>query len=162
MQSYALLAFVALASAQSSSISAAASAATSVSEDPLNSYLTMTNSNGVITGIPTQPAVVTSQPSVVTSQPLPASIYAGLTTGLNTVIVGNQTVSVSIGSGITSIVKSTPKPTAASSTGGSGASGSGTASGSAAGASSSGSAATHFKAGAGALAGFGAMFAFLL
>jgi len=167
MQSFAILslAIAAVASAQSS-----ASSASVVSNDnPLTTYLTQTNSLGVITGIPTQPAVVTSipaQPAVVTSQPILASIYAGLTTGLNTVVVGNQTQTVLISSGLTSVVKSTPTPTVASGTAG-GAAGSGgsggTASASASKSGSSGSsAASHIKVGAGALAGAGAIFALLL
>jgi hypothetical protein len=160
------VAFAAVAAAQSTLV-------TSVSYDnPLTAYLTQTDSNGVITGmptqpavvtsIPTQPAVVTSQPGVVTSQPLVASIYAGLTTGTNTVLVGNQTQTVFFSGDITSVIKATPTPTAAKSSGGS--SGSGTsASGSAASASSSGSSASgHIKAGAGALVGAGALFAAFL
>ncbi|KAF2431086.1 hypothetical protein EJ08DRAFT_649166 [Tothia fuscella] len=161
MHTYAIisLAFAALASAQSS----ASVATTSVPyENPLTEYLTQTNSLGVITGMPTQPAVVTSiptQPAVVTSQPILDTIYAGLSTGLNTVLVGNATQTVLISSGLTSVIKSTPKPTAASTSGGPAASGTGAA----ASASSSGSsAASHMKAGAGALLGAGAFAALFL
>jgi hypothetical protein len=162
MRSFAIvsLAFAAIASAQSDSTSAA-----SVDAAPQTTFLTQTNSLGVVTGIPTQPAVVTSQPdqpAVITSQPLPASVYAGLTTGLNTVILGNRTATVLISSGLTSILTPTPTPTAAAGTDG-GAAASGSASGSAAKTSSTGAAAAgHFKAGAGALAGAGAIFALLL
>jgi len=160
MQSFAVLslALAAVATAQSTDTTP------SYSND-LTKYLTQTNSLGVITGIPTQPAVDTvipTQPAVVTSQPLVASIYAGLTTGLNTVIVGNQTQTVSIGSGITSVIKATPTPTSAAGTAG-GAAASGSSSASASKASSSGSsAAGHIKAGAGALGFAGAIFALLL
>jgi len=169
MQSFTFLslALAAVASAQSTSVSTSVSTSdsTSISTPPysntLTNFLTETNSLGVVTG---QPSVVTSipdQPGAVTTQPIVASVYAGLTTGLNTVVLGNRTATVSIGSGVTSVL--TPVPTTASTAGGAAgtnvAGGSGTATGSATKASSSGSsAAGHLKAGAGALLGAGAMF----
>jgi hypothetical protein len=106
------------------------SAAPSGPVNPNTMYLTQTDANGVITGMPqvatsqpTQPAVVTSQPgqpAVVTEQPLPASIPA-LGLGLQTVTQGNNTYTVSVGSSTTLLISSTSTtPTASASGNGSG------------------------------------------
>jgi hypothetical protein len=129
--------------------------ATVVSVDnPNTQYLTETDSNGVITGMPTVATSQPGQPAVVTSQPDVASIYAGLSSGLNTVLVGNQTLTVSVSGTLTSVVKATPTPT--SSPGSGGASG-----GSATGSSSSKGAAATGQVAAGALIGAAGVFAML-
>jgi hypothetical protein len=123
------------------------------------SFLTETDSNGVVTGQPTLPAAVTSQPSA-------AIVPAGFTSGVTTVTAGNSTYTVSVGNGVTSLVRSTPTPTTQVTAAGSGSgSGSGaSASGSSASASSSSGAAAagHIKAGVGALAAAGGFFAIFL
>lgn len=121
--------FAIAALAQSDS-SATPSATSTVSNDnPFTSYLTQTNSLGVITGQPavvtTQPDVVTTQPAVVTTQPLPATLPA-LASGFNTILVGNSlnqtsTIVVSVGNATTSIItpaSSTPASGSAGTTGG--------------------------------------------
>jgi hypothetical protein len=177
MRSSAVLfvALAAVASAQSSSGSAssAASVSTSISTPPYSNpntaYLTETNSLGVVTGMP---SVVTSQPAgatAVTSQPLAASVYAGLTTGLNTIPLGNTTATVFFSGSVTSVVRSSPTPSASggsgsgSGSGSSGSAGSGGASGTtSAKASSSSAAAAHIMAASGALGFAGAFFAIFL
>jgi hypothetical protein len=124
-------------------------------DNPNTHLLTETDSNGVITGQATAATQIPTQPAVVTSQPLPASIYAGLPQGLNTVTInGNQTVTVSVSGTAYSVVTSTPTP---SKTGGAGSG----ASGSAAASSSAGAGATA-KAAVGAVVGVAGMFAALL
>jgi hypothetical protein len=127
--------------------------------NPATSFLTQTDSNGVITG---QPSLVTSQPVPSTEQLEPASIYAGLSQGLNTVVAGNMTMTVDVSGSVTRVV--TPTPTVAPSTdGATGTSSSGesnTASASASGKSSG--AAAVARMGAGALVGAGAVFAVFL
>jgi uncharacterized membrane protein YgcG len=156
-------------------ISAVAFAALSVAEssvtsipysNPATSYLTQTDSNGVITGQPSvatsMPGAVTTQPGVVTSQPDAASIPA-LSSGMNTVVMGNRTQTYNVVNNSTVLV--TPTPTAATTTGGSGSgsgsgsSGSKTGSGSS---STSSGAADNIKLASGALAGAGAVFALFL
>jgi hypothetical protein len=116
-------------------------------------FLTQTDSLGVVTG---QPSVITSQPAAATSQESAAIVPAGFS-GLTTVTAGNSSYTVSVGNGVTSIVKSTPTPTTQSATGAS-------ASGASASASSSSGAAAagHIKAGVGALAAAGGFFAIFL
>ena len=124
--------------------------------NPETSFLTQTNSLGVITG---QPTLVTSEPIESTAELLPASIYAGLSQGLNTVIAGNMTMTVDVSGSMTSVV--TPTPTVAQTTGGSTeTSSSNTASATASGKSSG--AAAVARMGAGALVGAGAVFAVFL
>jgi hypothetical protein len=126
-------------------------------DNPNTHLLTETDSNGVVTGQATVDTAIPTQPAVVTNQPLPASIYAGLPEGLNTVTInGNQTLTVSVSGTSYSVVTSTPTP---SKTGGSGSgsSGNGTANTS----SSAGAGATA-KAAMGAVAGVAGMFAVLL
>lgn len=84
-----ILAAVASAQSDSSSSAAASSASdvssSSIDEHPQTTFLTQTNSLGVVTGQPTEPAVVTSQPTEpagVTTQPTLATIPAGLPTGI--------------------------------------------------------------------------------
>ena len=114
----------------------------------------------VIIGQP--PSVVTSEPVESTEQLQPASIYAGLSQGLNTVVAGNRTMTVDVSGSITSVV--TPTPTVAQTTSasaGTGSSGgSNTASATASGTSSG--AAAVARMGAGALVGAGAVFAVFL
>ena len=127
--------------------------------NPETSFLTQTNSLGVVTG---QPTAVTSEPIESTDELQPASIYAGLSQGLNTVVAGNMTMTVEVSGSVTSVV--TPTPTLAQTTGasaGTGSSGgSNTASATASGKSSG--AAAVARMGAGALVGAGAVFAVFL
>jgi hypothetical protein len=127
--------------------------------NPATAFTTQTDSNGVITG---QPTLVTSQPAQDTAQVEPASIYAGLSQGLNTVIVGNRTMTVDVSGSVTSVVTPTPTvaPTTNAATDTSSSSGSNTASASASGKSSG--AAAVARMGAGALVGAGAVFAVFL
>ncbi|KAI0802235.1 hypothetical protein F5Y07DRAFT_381050 [Xylaria sp. FL0933] len=83
--------------------------------NPVTTLLTQTNSEGIITGLPSsgpdaetsQPAVVTSQPAVVTSIPAVATIPAGLPTGTTTITQGNSSFVVSVGSSTTVVLTST-------------------------------------------------------
>ncbi|KAI1118291.1 hypothetical protein F5Y14DRAFT_447168 [Nemania sp. NC0429] len=83
--------------------------------NPLTSLLTQTNSDGIITGLPSgglpaftsQPAVVTSQPDVVTSQPAVATIPAGLPEGTTTITRGNSSFVISVGPSTTVVLTST-------------------------------------------------------
>jgi len=168
-----IFAIAALAQSDSSAISSSSYSY----DNPFTSYLTQTNSLGVITGqpapatsIPTQPGVVTTQPAVVTSQPLPATLPA-LSSGFNTIIVGNSlnqtsTLTVSVGNATTSILtpaSSTPASGSAGTTGGAAATSgaSGTPTGSATATKSSGAAAALHVAG-GAFVGVGAFVAAFL
>jgi len=124
-------------------------------------YTTETNSLGVVTGMPDPVTTQPGQPAEVTSQPAAASIYAGLSQGLNTVVVGNSTVTVDVNGNQTSIVSSTTQSTAASAS----AATTGSATGSATGSSStskSSSAAANIKLASGALAGAAGLFAVFL
>src|ERR1700712_1959148 len=117
------LAFAALAAAQNTGTT---TSTVPLVDNPNTHLLTLTNSNGVITGMATavtsQPSVVTSQPAVETAQPEAASIYAGLPEGLNTVVInGNSTLTVSVSGTHYSVVKTTSTPTKSAT--GSGASG---------------------------------------
>jgi len=88
--------------------------------NPNTMYLTQTDANGVITGMPAVATSQPAQPAVVTSQPLPASIPA-LGLGLQTVTQGNNTYTVSVGSSTTLLISSTStKPSASASGNGSG------------------------------------------
>jgi hypothetical protein len=127
--------------------------------NPLTSFLTQTDSNGVVTG---QPTLVTSQPAEYTDQVSPASIYAGLSQGLNTVVAGNRTMTVEVSGSVTSVV--TPTPTVAQTTSASGGTGSsgGSSTASATESGKSSGAAAVARMGAGALVGAGAVFAVFL
>ncbi|KAI0145172.1 hypothetical protein GGR57DRAFT_481014 [Xylariaceae sp. FL1272] len=91
--------------------------------NPATTLLTQTNSDGVITGLPSslptsQPSVVTSQPSVVTSMPDVATIPAGLPTGVTTIAQGNSSSFViSVGESTTVVLTSSSTASAASTTG---------------------------------------------
>ena len=122
-------------------------------------YTTETNSLGVITGQPTPVTTQPGQPAVVTSEPAAASIYAGLSQGLNTVVVGNSTLTVDVNGNQTSVVTSTS--TAPSSAASAGTTGSGTATASSSSTKSSSGAAT-IKLASGALAGAAGVFALFL
>lgn len=136
--------------------------------NPATTLLTQTNSLGVITGQPTQPAVVTTQPAGVFTQPSVALLPAGFTSGTTTLIYGNQTYTVGVSGNQTQIISRTPTPTTQSnadttatttdesSESGAAASGSGSAS------SSSTGAAMQLKAGGAALAAAGGFFAFFM
>ncbi|KAK5717830.1 hypothetical protein LTR15_008671 [Elasticomyces elasticus] len=121
------------------------------------SYLTETNSLGVVTGMPSAataatslPGAITTQPSVITSQPAVATIPAGLPVGV-TSIAQNASgslsyFSVSVGSSTTVVMlpstASVVTAASGSSGSGSGASGSGSGSAGASGASATGGSAT--------------------
>ncbi|KAI1123855.1 hypothetical protein F5Y10DRAFT_43445 [Nemania abortiva] len=83
--------------------------------NPATTLLTQTNSDGVITGLPSggtaaetsQPAVETSQPAVVTSMPPVATIPAGLPTGTTTIAQGNSSFVISVGPSTTVVLTST-------------------------------------------------------
>jgi hypothetical protein len=158
------IAFAAVVSAQDSSSSTAALVSSVPYSNDATTLLTQTNSLGVITGQPSQPAVVTSQPAGITTQPPVALIPAGFGDGTTTATFGNQTYTIAVSGNVTSLVTRTPTPTAQTSvdTSGTGAAASG--SGSAASASSTGNAGAglHFKAGGAALAAAGGFFAFFM
>ena len=150
---------VTIVSAQSDSGSSPPTTTSIPYSNPETSFITQTDSNGVVTG---QPSVVTSEPVESTDELQPASIYAGLSQGLNTVVAGNMTMTVDVSGSVTSVV--TPTPTMAATTSasaGTGSSGgSNTASATASGKSSG--AAAVARMGAGALVGAGAVFAVFL
>ena len=83
--------------------------------NPVTTLLTQTNSDGIITGLPSsgpdaetsQPAVVTSQPAVVTSIPDVATIPAGLPAGTTTITQGNSSFVISVGPSTTVVLTST-------------------------------------------------------
>ncbi|KAI3324017.1 hypothetical protein HD806DRAFT_81330 [Xylariaceae sp. AK1471] len=96
--------------------------------NPVTTLLTQTNSDGIITGLPSsgpaaetsQPSVVTSQPAVVTSIPAVATIPAGLPTGTTAIIQGNSSFVISVGPSTTVVLTSTSTASDdASNTGGS-------------------------------------------
>ncbi|KAI1157127.1 hypothetical protein F4825DRAFT_400782 [Nemania diffusa] len=96
--------------------------------NPVTSLLTQTNSDGIITGLPSslpsaatsQPSVVTSQPAVVTSIPAVATIPAGLPVGTTAIIQGNSSFVISVGPSTTVVLTSTSTTSEdASNTGGS-------------------------------------------
>ena len=148
----------------------------------LTNFLSLTNSDGVVTGMPTlsnpgTPVVATSQPAVETNVGAAASIPAGLPTGLNTIAYGGSNTStnfftVSVGPSTTVVLSSTTS--SASRTGANGGSGSGSETGASgsggnnpsatgsAGASESSSAADAAKVASGAVLGLGAVFVALL
>ncbi|KAK4908586.1 hypothetical protein LTR49_022544 [Elasticomyces elasticus] len=119
------------------------------------SYLTETNSLGVVTGMPSAataatslPGAITTQPSVITSQPAVATIPAGLPVGV-TSIAQNASgslsyFSVSVGSSTTVVMlpSTASVVTAASGSSGSGSGASGSGSAGASGASATGGSAT--------------------
>lgn len=135
--------------------------------NPETSYTTETNSLGVITGQPTPVTTQPGLPAAVTSQPAAASIYAGLSQGLNTVIAGNRTLTVNVSGNSTSVVTPTPTTQSTLTTNtASGTTGTGSASGSKTGSSSSstssGAAADVVKMASGALVGAAGVFALFL
>lgn len=129
--------------------------------NPETSYITETNSLGVITGMPTAVTTQPGQPSAVTTQPAAASIYAGLSSGLNTVVVGNRTLTVNVSGNQTSVVTPTPTTQSSNGAGTTTGSGSGTKTGSSSSSTSSGAAAV-VKMASGALAGAAGIFALFL
>lgn len=146
-----------------SAIAALVSAQDGVSlpSNPNTQYLTETDSNGVITGMPTvatsqpaQPAVVTSQPDVVTAQSAPASLPI-LGDGETTILFNNHTYTLSVNGTSTSFITSTStSANPASGASGSGSSGNSTST-------SKGAGATG-KAAAGMLIGAAGLVAALL
>ncbi|KAH8628835.1 hypothetical protein IG631_16092 [Alternaria alternata] len=158
----------------------------SIDPAPQTTYLTQTNSLGVVTGMPaadtsiaTQPDAVTSQPAAVTTQPVPADIPAvgpgvhTLTlagTGTGSMVNSTRTVTVSANNSTTVALVASPTNSDADATGSgasrsgadaTGSDASGTATGSGAGADATG-AAVNVKAAAGSLVGFGAFMAAFL
>ncbi|KAF1817523.1 hypothetical protein P152DRAFT_454109 [Eremomyces bilateralis CBS 781.70] len=139
-------------------------------DNPFTIYTSMTDSLGVITGMPSIPALpslptaVTELPSLITSQPILASIPAGLTEGLNTVTLANTTAVVSVGSDITSVVEPSTTTSKSGASGGAsgGASESGFEQGSGSPSSSSGMAALPTAAVGYAAAGLGLMAAMVI
>lgn len=136
--------------------------------NPATTLLTQTDSNGVITGQPAQPTIITSQPAGVTTQPSVALVPAGFQ-GTTTLIYGNSSMTVAVNGNQTSLITRTPTPTTQTSaeTSGTGAaesgsSASGSGSGSSASASSTGNAAAHMKAGGAALVAAGGFFAIFM
>ena len=143
--------------------------------NPATSYLTQTNSLGVVTGMPTNPAAT----GAVTSQPPVSTIPAGEPTGLNTL---SQNVSgtlhsftISVGSSTTMVLSGAGVATSSSggaggshhtkgsNGGGSQASAAGGSSTQSASASSSGNAAvSNANVASAGLIGLGALFAALL
>ncbi|KAI0974217.1 hypothetical protein F4678DRAFT_403007 [Xylaria arbuscula] len=101
--------------------------------NPVTTLLTQTNSDGIITGLPSsgpdaetsQPAVETSQPAVVTSIPDVATIPAGLPAGTTTITQGNSSFVISVGKSTTVVLTSTSTSADASTTGDSNASATG-------------------------------------
>lgn len=159
------IALAAFASAQDSSSSAAVDSTTSIPySNDATRFLTQTNSLGVVTGQPTQPAPVLTQPAAVTSLPPGDLLPAGLADGTYTRTYGNSTITAAIAGNSTSQITRTPTPTAQTTVDTSGSGTAGSASGSAAGASSSGNAGAvaHIKAGGAALAAAGGFFAFFM
>lgn len=73
----------------------------------LTNFLSLTNSDGVVTGMPTL-SVNTAPGVAVTSQPALATVPAGLPTGINTVYIGNgsslSSFQVSVGTSTTVVV----------------------------------------------------------
>lgn len=153
--------------------------------NPATKFLTKTNSDGVVTGMPSNPAatgtaLVTTQPAVVTAQPSVATIPAGLsgtytltyngTAGLTSFTVIAQSTKTSIlggAAGISTVAGSSsagsnghsPKTTGRGGNGnGSGAS----ASSSAASTSSTGAASPNMHLASGGLVGLAAFVAALL
>ncbi|KAK4634230.1 hypothetical protein CLAFUW4_00798 [Fulvia fulva] len=145
----------------------------------LTNFLSLTNSDGVVTGMPTlsnagPQVAVTSQPAAETNVGTVATIPAGLPTGITAIAHGGSNTStsfftVSVGPSTTVVLSSTSSTSSAGSGSGSGsetgASGSGgqnpSATGSA-GASESSSAADAVKVASGAVLGLGALFVALL
>ncbi|KAK7982085.1 hypothetical protein PG984_009201 [Apiospora sp. TS-2023a] len=154
--------------------------------NPATAYLTQTNSDGIVTGMPsnTVGTAIPTQPKAETSQPPVATIPAGLGTGAHTLTIpasgssGLNTFTISVGSSTTQVVGAAPGITGVTTSGGAkptGSSGSGSGSGSNGGDSSSqtgsdgkaapsstgGSGAGHFQAPA-AAGVLGALFALLV
>lgn len=153
--------------------------------NPATAYLTQTNSDGVVTGMPSQSVdtAIPTQPKAATSQPPVATIPAGLGTGAHTLTIaassGLTSFTISVGSSTTAVVGSPsgitgvttsggPKPTGSSgSDSGSDSSSNGSDSsktgsdGKAAPSSTGGSGAGHYQAPA-AAGVLGALFALLV
>lgn len=126
MHSTLILSFAALALAQSTSLAPAVSTSGQVQSSAVNNpstFLTQTNSLGVVTGQPmavtTQPLAVTTQPTVVTSQTQAATFVPGqpgIPQGLNTTLAtavptvaaaGNSTAAGSAARNGTTVVTAT-------------------------------------------------------
>ncbi|CAA9958543.1 hypothetical protein CFE70_002071 [Pyrenophora teres f. teres 0-1] len=155
----------------------------SIDPAPQTSYLAMTNSLGVVTGMPpvatdvgTQPAAVTSQPPVVTAQPAPADIPAvgpGLHTltlagtGTGSMVNSTRTVTVSANNSTTVQLIASPTSSGAMATGSDGATRSRGSGATGSGATGTGKpaatgAAANVKVAAGSIVGFGALMAAFL
>ncbi|KAK7927615.1 hypothetical protein PG985_004613 [Apiospora marii] len=102
--------------------------------NPATAYLTQTNSDGIVTGMPSQSidTAIPTQPKAETSQPPVATIPAGLATGAHTLTIaassGLTSFTISVGSSTTAVVGSPsgitgvttaggPKPTGSSGSG---------------------------------------------
>lgn len=145
--------------------------------NPATQYLTQTNSDGIVTGMPSNSVdtAIPTQPKAETSQPPVATIPAGLGTGAHTLTInassGLTSFTISVGSSTTSVVGSPSgitgvttsggaKPTGSSGNGNSNGNGNGNSDGqSAAPSSTGGNAAGHYQApaAAGVLAGLFAL-----
>lgn len=151
--------------------------------NPATQYLTQTNSEGVITGLPTLSGGETEIPTLVTKQPAVATIPAGLPTGQTVIYInGSSTLTsftVSVGSSTTEVLGGTQAGTTSGSVfipagqgtrtnGGNGPTGTrggnnqGTGTQSAAASSSSAGSASNVKAASAGIFGLGALFAALL
>ncbi|KAJ9630800.1 hypothetical protein H2203_001325 [Taxawa tesnikishii (nom. ined.)] len=150
----------ALAQSSSANVTVVSALSTSIStppySNPFTSFLTQTNSLGVVTGQPAAATNVGTNPAAVTTQPAVATIPAGLPAGVTVLNYGNETsrdftvsvgssTTVVLGGGVQTIVTSgspasatTSGASSGSSSGSSGSSGS--ASGSSSGSRTSGSA----------------------
>ncbi|KAK8051538.1 hypothetical protein PG993_002923 [Apiospora rasikravindrae] len=148
--------------------------------NPATAYLTQTNSDGIVTGMPSNSVdtAIPTQPKAETSQPPVATIPAGLGTGAHTLTInassGLTSFTISVGSSTTAVVGSPSgitgvttsggaKPTGSNGNGGSNgdSSNGGSDGNSAAPSSTGGNAAGHYQAPA-AAGVLGALFALLI
>ncbi|KNG48699.1 alpha beta-hydrolase [Stemphylium lycopersici] len=159
----------------------------SIDPAPQTTYLTQTNSLGVVTGMPapdtsiaSMPNAVTSQPAVITTQPVPADIPAvgtGITTltlagtGTGSMVNSTRTIVVSANNSTTvALVSTTASGAEATGSGSSDSDATGTdadatgtdATGTGADSPDSTGAASNVKVAAGSLVGFGAFMAAFL
>ncbi|KAK8080098.1 hypothetical protein PG997_007916 [Apiospora hydei] len=149
--------------------------------NPATAYLTQTNSDGIVTGMPSNSVdtAIPTQPKAETSQPPVATIPAGLGTGAHTLTInassGLTSFTISVGSSTTAVLGASAgitgvttsggaKPTGSNSNGGSNggdSSNGGSDGNSAAPSSTGGSGAGHYQAPA-AAGVLGALFALLI
>lgn len=145
--------------------------------NPATAYLTQTNSDGIVTGMPSNSVdtAIPTQPKAATSQPPVATIPAGLGTGAHTLTIaassGLTSFTISVGSSTTAVVGSPSGITGVTTAGGPKATGSGSnggdsssktgSDGKAAPSSTGGSGAGHYQAPA-AAGVLGALFALLV